>query len=66
MEKPLPEPAPSAAAEEVAERFRSLVDPDDVASIRQTTSCELAHSPSLHSRSRGALNGSDVLIRQYY
>jgi len=36
MEKPLPEPAPSAAAEEVAERFRSLVDPDDVASIRQT------------------------------
>jgi len=36
MEKPLPEPAPSAAAEEVAERFRSLVDLDDVASIRQT------------------------------
>ncbi|NP_001143377.1 uncharacterized LOC100276011 [Zea mays] len=36
MEEPLPKPAPSAAAEEVAERFRSLVDPDDVASIRQT------------------------------
>jgi len=36
MEKPLPEPAPSAAAQEVAEWFRSLVDPDDVASIRQT------------------------------
>jgi hypothetical protein len=29
-------PAPAAAAEEVAARFRSLVDPDDVASIRQT------------------------------
>jgi len=36
MEKPPPEPAPAAAAEEVAARFRSLVDPDDVASIRQT------------------------------
>jgi len=36
MEKPLLEPAPSAATQEVAERFRSLVDPDDVTSIRQT------------------------------
>nr|CAB3493910.1 unnamed protein product [Digitaria exilis] len=36
MEKSPPEPAPAAAAEEVAARFRSLVDPDHVASIRQT------------------------------
>jgi len=36
MEKPLPEPAPSAATQEVAGQFRSLIDPDDVASIRQT------------------------------
>ncbi|CAL4926378.1 unnamed protein product [Urochloa decumbens] len=36
MDKSAPEPAPAAAAEEVAARFRSLVDPDDVASIRQT------------------------------
>ncbi|TVU45961.1 hypothetical protein EJB05_05471 [Eragrostis curvula] len=35
MEKS-PEPAPTAAAAEVAARFRSLVDADDVASIRQT------------------------------
>ncbi|WVZ59904.1 hypothetical protein U9M48_009989 [Paspalum notatum var. saurae] len=35
MEKPTPEAA-AAAAEEVSARFRSLVDPDDIASIRQT------------------------------
>ncbi|KAL6637235.1 hypothetical protein ACP70R_024807 [Stipagrostis hirtigluma subsp. patula] len=35
MEKP-PETAPAAAAEEVAAKFRSLVDAEDVASIRQT------------------------------
>jgi len=36
MEKPLPEPIPSAAGSRGggAEQFRSLVDPDDVASIR--------------------------------
>lgn len=31
MEKPLPDPVPSAASKEVAEQFRSFVDPDDVA-----------------------------------